>query len=178
MALIFESYIPASYRAAFVAKVVTVANNLGINPNWLMTIMYFETGGAFSPSKWNPARTYVGLIQFGRVAAIDLGTTRDALSKMTAVKQLDYVERYYRMWFRYLKIARVNAFVDFYLVTLFPSKVNKGLHAEIESKSISGVAFAKANKVFTPNQNGKITVGEIKRVILTKLPTSWVSVFA
>lgn len=177
MALIFESYVPISYRAAFIAKVITVAKNLGINPNWLMTIMYFESAHTFSPSKWNSARTYVGLIQFGKVAAIDLGTTRERLSKMTAVQQLDFVERYYRLWFRYLKLSAINSFVDFYLVTLFPAKVNKGLHAEIESKNISGVAFARANQAFTPNQNGKITVGEIKRVLLTKLPTNWVSAF-
>lgn len=177
MALIFESYVPASYRTAFIAKVIVVANNLGINPNWLMVIMYFETGATFSPSKWNPSKSYVGLLQFGRVAASDLGTTVTALSKMTAVQQLDYVQKYYRMWFRYLKISRVNAFVDFYLVTLFPSKVNAGHQAEIESKGISGIAFAKANRVFRPNSNGKITVGEINRVILTKLPTSWVSSF-
>jgi len=178
MALIFESYVPISYRAAFIAKVNTVAKNLGINPNWLMTIMYFESARTFSPSKWNARKTYVGLIQFGKIAATDLGTSTKALSQMTAVRQLDYVEKYYKMWFRYLRISAVNSFVDFYLITLFPSKVNKGLHAEIESKGISGITFAKSNPAFTPNQNGKITVGEIKRVLLTKLPSNWLGVFA
>ena len=178
MALIFESYVPISYRAAFVARVAQIAINLGINPNWLMIVIYFETGGTFSASKWNSKKTYVGLLQFGRVAAADLGTTISALSKMSSVKQLDYVEKYYRLWFRYLKITKPNSFVDFYLITLFPAKVNKGMNAEIESKGISGISFAKANKAFTPNQNGKITVAEIHRVLLNKLPSEWASVLA
>lgn len=178
MALIFESYVPASYRKAFVAKVILVAKNLGVNPNWLMLIMYFESAHTFSPSKWNPNRKYVGLIQFGKLAAIDLGTNLTLLSRMTAVRQLDYVEKYYRMWFRYLRIRKPNAFVDFYLITLFPSKVNKGFQAEIESKGIPGKTFASQNKAFTPNQNGKITVGEVHRVLQTKVPSEWVSVLA
>jgi len=177
MALIFESYVPSSYRTDFVAKVIQIAANLSANPNWLMVIMYFESARTFSASKWNPNKKYVGLIQFGSLAAKDLGTTITALSKMTAVQQLDYVEKYYKMHMLRKKISRFNAFVDFYLITIFPSKVNAGHQAVIESKSISGVAFAKANKVFTPNAAGKITVGEINRVLLTKLPVSWVSSF-
>lgn len=173
--LIFQNKVPEAYRTAFVAKVIQVAANLKINPNWLMIIMYFESAMTFSPSKFNSKKTYVGLIQFGKIAAIDLGTTVTKLSKMTAVQQLDYVEKYYKMWFRYLRIAYPATFVDFYLITLFPSKVNKGHAAEIESKSITGVAFAKANKAFRPNANGKITVGEINRVVLSKIPSEWMS---
>lgn len=177
MALVYESKVPLSYRTVFIAKVIQIAKNLGINPNWLMLIMYFETAGTFSPSKWNAKKTYVGLLQFGKIAANDMGTTVTALSKMSAVKQLDYVEKYYKMWFRYLKLKAVNSFVDFYLITLFPSKVNKGHHAVIESKSIPAVAFARANKAFKPNAAGVITVGEVNRVVLTKIPSDSISHF-
>lgn len=177
MALIYESKVPQSYRTAFIAKVIQVANNLRINPNWLMLIFYFETAGTFSASKFNAKKTYVGLLQFGKIAANDMGTSVSKLSKMTAVKQLDYVEKYYKMWFRYLRLTSVNSFIDFYLITIFPSKVNKGSQAVIESKSIPAVAFAKANKAFKPNSNGEITVGEINRVILTKIPSEALSNF-
>lgn len=173
MALIFETQVPIAYRNAFIAKVKSVAANLQINPNWLMIIMYFESARTFSPSKFSATKNYVGLIQFGHVAAKDLKTTVLKLSKMTAVQQLDYVEKYYKMWFRYLKIAVPRSFVDFYLITLFPSKVNKGHDAVIESKSIPGKAFAKANRVFKPNAFGVITVGEVNRVLLTKIPAEW-----
>lgn len=177
MALIYETKVPISYRAAFIAKVIQVANNLRINPNWLMLIMYFETAGTFSASKFNAKKTYVGLLQFGKIAANDMGTNVLKLSKMTAVQQLDYVEKYYKMWFRYLKLSAVNSFIDFYLITLFPSKVNKGNQAVIESKSIPAITFAKANKAFKPNAKGVITVGEINRVVLTKIPSDALSHF-
>lgn len=178
MALIFEDSVPSSYRTAFIAKVIQVAKNLNINPNWLMVIMYFESARTFSPSKFSYTKNYVGLIQFGHIAAKDLGTTVLKLSRMTAIQQLDFVEKYYKMWFRYLKISAPRAFVDFYLITLFPSKVNKGHDAVIESKSIKGVAFARANRVFKPNSRGVITVGEVHRVLMTKIPLSWASIVA
>lgn len=173
--LIFQDKVPASYRTAFIAKVIQVAANLRINPNWLMIIIYFESARSFSPSKFSATRNYVGLIQFGHVAAKDLKTSVSKLSKMTAVQQLDYVEKYYKMWFRYLRISAPNTLVDFYLITLFPIKVNKGHDAVIESKSITGVAFARANRAFKPNASGKITVGEINRVLMTKMPLEWIS---
>lgn len=177
MALIYEYKVPAAYRTAFIAKVKQIAANLKIHPNWLMFIMNFESAGTFSASKFNPAKTYVGLLQFGKVAANDMGTSVAALSRMTAVKQLDYVEKYYKMWFRYLKITGVRSFVDFYLITLFPSKVNKGHDAVIESKRIPATAFARANKSFKPNANGAITVGEVNRVLLSKLPNEAIETF-
>lgn len=177
MALIYETKVPASYRTAFIAKVILIAGRLKINPNWLMLIMYFETAGTFSASKFNAKKTYVGLLQFGKIAANDMGTTVLKLSRMTAIQQLDYVEKYYKMWFRYLKLSSVKTFVDFYLITLFPSKVNKGHQAVIESKSIPAVAFARANKSFKPNAKGVITVGEVNRVILTKIPSDALSHF-
>ena len=59
MALIFEDSVPSSYRTAFIAKVIQVAKNLNINPNWLMVIMYFESARTFSPSKFSATKNYV-----------------------------------------------------------------------------------------------------------------------
>jgi hypothetical protein len=52
-----------------------------------------ETGKTFSPTA-GKGTSYVGLIQFGDSAAESVKTTREALLKMTAVKQLEYVEKY------------------------------------------------------------------------------------
>lgn len=54
MTLIHENKVPSSYRNAFITKVKEVSSRLGINPNWLMQVMYFERAGSFSPSKVNP----------------------------------------------------------------------------------------------------------------------------
>lgn len=79
--LIYENKVPASYRTAFIAKVILVSKNLGINPNWLMAIIHFETAGTFSPSITN-SLGYTGLIQFGASAAASIGTTTAALRAM------------------------------------------------------------------------------------------------
>ena len=173
MALIFENYVPLSYRDAFVEKVRQVASNLRVNPNWLMAIIYFESAKTFRPDKFSATRNYVGLIQFGKLAAKAMGTTVTALSQMSAVQQLDYVEKYYKLWYKIHKITVPKSMVDFYLVTLFPSKVNKGHGAVIESKSIPAKTFAKSNKAFTPNAKGVITVAEVNRVLINKLPAEW-----
>ena len=79
----------------FIDKVKQVAANLGVKPEYLMGIMEIESAGTFSPAVVN-SLGFTGLIQFGYDAANGLGTTREALSKMTDVQQMDYVERYFR----------------------------------------------------------------------------------
>src|SRR3989344_148033 len=49
----------------FAQKVLTISENLKINPNFLMAIMYFETGGRFESDTENMAGAGgVGLVQF------------------------------------------------------------------------------------------------------------------
>ncbi|WP_054508839.1 hypothetical protein [Chryseobacterium sp. ERMR1:04] len=67
-------------------KVIEVAKNLGIDPNWLMTVIALETSETFSTSIDNGIG-YVGLIQFGKNAAKDIGTSQDKLVKMSFVEK-------------------------------------------------------------------------------------------
>jgi soluble lytic murein transglycosylase-like protein len=97
MALIYENKVPASYRVAFVEKVKKISANLGIDPNWLMAIMYFESAGTFSPSITNNIGA-TGLIQFIPSTAKGLGTSTSALKSMSALQQLDYVEKYLKTY--------------------------------------------------------------------------------
>jgi soluble lytic murein transglycosylase-like protein len=63
----------------FQEKVVQIAERLGTNPNFLMAVMSFETGGTFSPSVRNQAGSgAVGLIQFMPRTAQGLGLTKRA----------------------------------------------------------------------------------------------------
>lgn len=174
--LIYENKVPASYRIAFIAKVIQVSKNLGINPNWLMAIMHFESAGTFSASITN-ALGYTGLIQFGTAAATSLGTTTAQLRSMTAVQQLDYVEKYYKMWFKSLKIAVPDSFVDTYLITFFPAAVNKGLDFVVQTSKISAASLAKANPIFDLNKDKQVTVAEIQEVMLKRLPIEWIKDF-
>ena len=104
----------------FRKKVVEIAKRLGKDPNLLMAGMALETGKTFSPTV-GKGSSYVGLIQFGDQAAESVGTTRNALLEMTALQQLDYVEKYLEK-----KKDKINTLTDFYLSILMPVDVGKG----------------------------------------------------
>jgi hypothetical protein len=95
----------------FCEKVKKISKNLGLpqqnneGANWLMTVMALESAYTFSPKAGtfgkNPDETskykYVGLIQFGKAAAEEVGTTRTHLMSLTAEQQLDYVEKHFKL---------------------------------------------------------------------------------
>ena len=106
---------------AFRAKVTAIANNLSLQPNWLMAVMAFETGYTFSPAERNQGSSATGLIQFLQSTAIGLGTTTARLARMTAVQQLDWVEKYYRA----VPASRIKNLGDAYLAVLFPAAIGR-----------------------------------------------------
>lgn len=112
--------VPAGERSAFKTKVDQVASRLGISPNWLMAVMDLESG--LSPSITN-SYGYTGLIQFGTDAAKEIGTTTSALRLMTRVQQMDYVEKYYKMWMQRLGISKLSDFIDTYLIVFYPTGI-------------------------------------------------------
>lgn len=172
--LIYEYKIPIAYRKEFVAKVKKVASNLKMNPNWLMALMDFESAGTFSPSITN-SLGYVGLIQFGKAAATDLGTTTQQLRQMSAIQQLDYVEKYFKLWYKRLKIDKPNGYIDTYLIVLFPSAVNKGDDFVIQAQGISPQKFAINNPAFDKDGNQIVKVRDVKEVMLKRLPSEWIN---
>jgi peptidoglycan hydrolase-like protein with peptidoglycan-binding domain len=150
----------------FRQKVIQIAQNIRIDPDFLMAIMSFESGASFSPSKRSPVSSAVGLIQFIRPTAKQLGTTVEELAGMTAVRQLDFVEQYF-MQFK----GRLKTIEDAYMAVLFPDGIGKG----------SGhVIFRKGDKNFNPNKgldlngDGLITVAEAAARVRQRLgaPTS------
>jgi peptidoglycan hydrolase-like protein with peptidoglycan-binding domain len=78
----------------FLAEVEAMAGRLGTQPEYLLAVMSFETGGTFNPAIRNGIGA-TGLIQFLPSTAQGLGTTTDELAGMSAVEQLRYVERYF-----------------------------------------------------------------------------------
>lgn len=73
------------------AKVIEISKKIKCNPNDLMAIMNLESTG-FKLGAINPKSGATGLIQFMPATAQGLGTTVEALAKMSAFEQLDYVE--------------------------------------------------------------------------------------
>lgn len=105
--------------AAFMDKVVSISNSLGIDPNWLMFIMNYESAGTFSPSIQNKGNA-TGLIQFEPSTAEGLGTSTEALAGMSAEDQLDFVYQY----LRHYKGDMVDYYTT-YLAIFYPAALNQ-----------------------------------------------------
>lgn len=142
---------------AFKNKLVQISNALGVNPDWIASIMSFETGGTFSPSVQNPYSKATGLIQFISPTAANLGTSLDALKAMSDVEQLDYVYKYFAPY-----KGRMRNLNDTYLAVFMPSQMGK---------SSSSVVAEQGSKVYEQNSGfdtagkGYFTVGDITSAI-------------
>lgn len=137
----------------FLAKVDDIASDLGVNPNFLMAVMSFETGGTYSPSVKNKAGSgAVGLIQFMSATATGLGTTTQNLAAMTAEVQLDYVARHFKRF-----KGKLQTIEDTYMAVLYPAAVGKGAAHVLFKK---GTTAYKQNSGLDIDGDGVITVGD------------------
>ncbi|MCX6824821.1 MAG: hypothetical protein NTY80_01230 [candidate division SR1 bacterium] len=142
----------------FVKKVIIISKEVEINPEDILKVMVFETGGTFDPSKKNIAGSgSTGLIQFMPDTAKGLGTTTSDLAKMTAFEQLDYVQKYFLPY-----KGRLKTLEDVYLAVFTPKFVGKPLNYVGYSKPSNEYT---QNNGFDTNKDGEITVGEITETI-------------
>lgn len=103
---------------ALAEKIVEVSNRLDIpDPGWLANLINFETGGTFSPSVRNPTSSATGLIQFMASTAAGMGTSTTALASMSAVNQMEWVERYLRQW----QSRGFSNPTDLYMAVFYPA---------------------------------------------------------
>jgi hypothetical protein len=151
----------AKVSPEFKAKVIKICTNLAMDPNFLMSAMAFESGESFSPSVKNPSSSATGLIQFMATTATGLGTTTAKLAAMTAVDQLDYVEKYFTPY-----KGRLATIEDTYMVILWPKAVGE---------DNSYVLFSKPSNAYTQNagldadKDGDITKAEAAARVKAKL---------
>ena len=124
--------------APFKHKVIEISAELGIDPNYLMAAMAFESARTFSASIENPYSGAVGLIQFMPGTARGLGTSTAALKRMNAVAQLDYVRRYFLPY-----KGRLKDLSDLYMAILWPRAIGK---------PSSHVLFAQGSKEYRQNK--------------------------
>lgn len=136
-------------------------------PSAVMGCIAFETGRTFSPTIQNGAGAYYfGLIQFGKAAAKDLGTTVEELVKLSQLEQLDWVFKYFEMWMKRGK--RYTRLEDFYLTIFYPAAVGKKPDEVIFRKDVETEKLGYTqNRGFDFNKDGMITVGEINTLIYT-----------
>ena len=84
-------------------KVISVGDELKLDPNYMMACFALETGVSFKTDIKNPNSSASGLIQFMDSTAKNLGTTTEKLRAMGHVEQMDFVKMYF---FEYSKSSR------------------------------------------------------------------------
>lgn len=118
--LIWGAKVSQDFRIA----VREVAKELGIDANWMMATMAFETGNSFLPYVKNSTSGAVGLLQFtktGLSSSAMSGYTQVGISRMSAAEQIrgpvkDYFSQYK---------GRINNLGDTYMAVFAPVGLGK-----------------------------------------------------
>lgn len=172
--LIYDELVETNFDQ-FILKVKQISSDLGIDPNWLMAVMYIE-------SKLNPQAVNTqlgddrlgktkrelaltrgtGLLQFMPHTLENWGMNGQQIFDMSNVDQLDYVKKYLEDY-----KGRMAAFVDVYFCVFRPSAVGKykdfvlgGLGTNLSKK------IAKQNSGMDKNDDEQITKDEVTRHIM------------
>lgn len=156
-------------KEAFLAKVEAWAKKRGYDPNWLMQVMYNESG--LNHRIVNSIGA-AGLIQFLPSTAKSLGTTTTALINMSNVDQLDYVFKYLDMY-----RGKIYSFIDMYFAVFFPLAIGKPMDWVFKTASIAGSTIARQNPSFDLNKDGTLTVREVQQAMLNKVPAAFRELF-
>jgi hypothetical protein len=137
--------------------------NLG---NQLAAVMAFETAGTFSPVIENASGSGAkGLIQFMPKTAENLETTLDELTKLSPIKQLKYVEDYFRSMQEHFDAKLVNV-GDVYMAVFCPTAIGKGADHILYTP---GTEDSNDNLVIDRvggNNDGIIRRGEAERAVI------------
>jgi transglycosylase-like protein with SLT domain len=142
----------AKVSTAFKAKVIQISGNILVDPDFLMAAMAFESGQTFSPSVKNAQSGATGLIQFMPSTATTLGTSTAALAGMTAVDQLNYVEKYFNPY-----KGKLNTIEDVYMAILWPNAIGKPNSFLLFSSPSTAY---NQNSGLDANHDGKVTKEE------------------
>lgn len=144
----------------FQKKLEKVAKELGITSKSLLGIMKKESG--VNPQARNPYSNATGLIQFMPKTAVALGTTVEDLYNMSAVEQLDYVYKYYKV-----NGVGDGSIGDLYMATFMPKYVGYPDDTVLGQSGADGFAglVYDQNKVLDVNGDGAITVGDVKQSV-------------
>lgn len=144
----------------FRTRVRQMGKTLNINPNWVMAIMGFETRFTFDPTTRNPRGSATGLIQFTEATANELGTSTAALRRMTAVQQLDYVEKYFAKY-----ASRIVNLGDAYMAVLWPVAMGRPDSYVMWTKVGTYAREYDVNRELDINRDDQITRGEAASLV-------------
>lgn len=170
MELIYINRIASTLQASFASKLVSIAQALDVDPNWLMQVMKAESGlnpqavnkqpGDSNNAYERAAKRATGLIQFMPGTAKALGTNNQAIYKMNALQQLDLVYKYFFPW-----KGKMKSYYDVYAVVFFPAVIGKSDSWILQTPSTPAETIAKQNPAINKNKDGVITVKEFKQYV-------------
>ena len=152
----------------FQSGVTELAKKYNVPEDYLYAVMSFESGGTFDPAQKNMAGAgATGLIQFMPETARNLGTTTEALSKMTRTEQLQYVDKYFQG-----TLKKGGSLSDVYMSVLLPAAVGKPEDFVLfgEGGAYGGDRAYEQNKGLDANKDGKITKAEATAKVAAHLP--------
>ena len=125
----YDGYSVYDVSKSDLTELKRISDKYGIPFEWMINLIRHESAGTFNPAITNSIGA-TGLIQFLKSTAIDLGTTTDALRKMTFKQQLAYVDKYlYANLKRHLtaegKIPNTFTQGDVFMTIFYPVAVGK-----------------------------------------------------
>lgn len=161
----------AKVSPEFIDRMLVLEDSFGWTPqqtNYLMACMAFESAETFSPRIKNGAGSgATGLIQFMPSTARGLGTTTADLERMTAVEQLDWVEKYFRPYYR-----RTKTLSDMYMAILLPKYVGAPEDAVLFRE---GTVAYRQNSGLDRNKDGVVTKAEAASLVMAKFDKGMVA---
>jgi hypothetical protein len=152
-------------------SIVDTANAVGIEPDWLATIINFETGGTFSTRQKNAAGSgATGLIQFMPDTAQKLlgtSTPAEAIARLEAMsfpEQMKVVEQYFAP-----HAGKMKSLSDAYMAVLYPAFLESPDSAVMGR---AGSAIYTQNRGFDTENKGYITKADVARAIQSSLESA------
>lgn len=150
--------------AAFRERLFTIALALGVEPDYLMACIAFESAETFRPDIKNMAGSgATGLIQFMPKTAQGLGTTTADLARMTPEEQLDWVYLYFKPY-----AGRLNTLADVYMAILWPAGIGKPEAWTLWEKGTRPTTY-RQNIGLDRNKDGAITKEETAAAVQAML---------
>jgi Transglycosylase SLT domain len=148
----------------FWTELQAIAKRLKTEPAWLLNVMASES--LFDPEARNrlPGQTATGLLQFIEDTARGMGTTTEAIRRMSPVEQLRFVEKYLTP-FR----GRLNSLADVYLAVFRGFIVEGGdvtIIAPLDNSNKERRIYSLNRRLDFDGDN-KITKGELALAALS-----------
>ena len=154
----FAKKLDAKLGYGFCSKLSKICKKYGISEKDLIGLMFSESG--LDPQARNSNGGATGLIQFmPETAEKQLHTTTSALYDMSAVQQLDYVDKYFSSW---LKEGGNYDAGELYTAVYMPSRVGRDVVAVRGGSGYSG------NAGLDSNGDGQTTKAELAQKVKNK----------